>query len=121
MCARHGTTAQRNASNVPARGRIRAGAIPTRRGDRDPMSGDDFATVLFLVFFVAFVAALGMSKRRFKTIRATFAAMFLTFAVLLPSSYHPAPRQPCRLGCWRGRRSEDHTSELQSPMYLVCR
>src|SRR2546422_7064938 len=81
MCARHGTTAQRNASNVPARGRIRAGAIPTRRGDRDPMSGDDFATVLFLVFFVAFVAALGMSKRRFKTIRATFAAMFLTFAV----------------------------------------
>src|SRR5437879_10863040 len=25
--------------------------------------------------------------------------------------------------CWRGlpRRSEEHTSELQSPMYLVCR
>src|SRR5437763_12345287 len=22
---------------------------------------------------------------------------------------------------WRSRRSEEHTSELQSPMYLVCR
>src|SRR5436189_3001350 len=30
-----------------------------------------------------------------------------------------------RWRCWRGngwrRRSEEHTSELQSPMYLVCR
>src|SRR5436189_1082954 len=27
------------------------------------------------------------------------------------------------LGCWRivSNRSEEHTSELQSPMYLVCR
>src|ERR1017187_10942973 len=24
-------------------------------------------------------------------------------------------------GPWRRRRSEEHTSELQSPMYLVCR
>src|SRR5947209_11996574 len=23
--------------------------------------------------------------------------------------------------CWRGRRSEEHTSELQSRQYLVCR
>src|SRR5437879_9825261 len=26
-----------------------------------------------------------------------------------------------RVGCPRDRRSEEHTSELQSPMYLVCR
>src|SRR5437762_10535672 len=25
----------------------------------------------------------------------------------------------CHQGCWQ--RSEEHTSELQSPMYLVCR
>src|SRR5208337_5387414 len=28
-------------------------------------------------------------------------------------------RRPC--GCRRRTRSEEHTSELQSPMYLVCR
>src|SRR6266487_7164357 len=28
----------------------------------------------------------------------------------------PAPRD-----CWRGPRSEEHTSELQSPVHLVCR
>src|SRR5436189_3213832 len=32
---------------------------------------------------------------------------------------------PCRVdvkeGCGPGVRSEEHTSELQSPMYLVCR
>src|SRR5438876_7199991 len=34
----------------------------------------------------------------------------------------PAPR--CRRGNWRGGRkprSEEHTSELQSPVHLVCR
>src|SRR5437764_6962156 len=25
------------------------------------------------------------------------------------------------IACWRASRSEEHTSELQSPMYLVCR
>src|ERR1017187_10712571 len=30
----------------------------------------------------------------------------------------PMPVTPCT-GCWC--RSEEHTSELQSPMYLVCR
>lgn len=42
------------------------------------MTGDAFAAILFLVFLVAFVAALGMSKRRFKTIGVTLVAMFLT-------------------------------------------
>src|SRR5208337_3072943 len=27
----------------------------------------------------------------------------------------------CRACCWPLARSEEHTSELQSPMYLVCR
>src|SRR5437762_11491680 len=29
------------------------------------------------------------------------------------------PSRPCR--AWDSARSEEHTSELQSPMYLVCR
>src|SRR5437879_11237674 len=39
------------------------------------------------------------------------------------SSARKRPRAPCgRPGGARGRlRSEEHTSELQSPMYLVCR
>src|SRR5256885_11121780 len=33
---------------------------------------------------------------------------------------HPRPR-PCRPGAGAGARSEEHTSELQSPCNLVCR
>src|SRR2546422_7395621 len=28
---------------------------------------------------------------------------------------------PATSGCWRGCRSEEHTSELQSRLHLVCR
>src|SRR5437879_9209950 len=40
--------------------------------------------------------------------------------------FHPAssclpPLAPLFPYCWRQLRSEEHTSELQSPMYLVCR
>src|SRR5437763_10452279 len=31
------------------------------------------------------------------------------------------PQRRMLLSARRGRRSEEHTSELQSPMYLVCR
>src|SRR2546429_6069184 len=30
-------------------------------------------------------------------------------------------RQPLRQGSWFGQRSEEHTSELQSRLHLVCR
>src|SRR5437879_11194979 len=33
----------------------------------------------------------------------------------------PTPRSPATKAPPRPRRSEEHTSELQSPMYLVCR
>src|SRR6266487_4729508 len=40
----------------------------------------------------------------------------------------PRPRRRSARGCWRrdastpsGPRSEEHTSELQSPVHLVCR
>src|SRR5437762_5343524 len=36
-----------------------------------------------------------------------------------PSSQSLRQRNPCRR--WPSSRSEEHTSELQSPMYLVCR
>src|SRR6202011_6389721 len=43
----------------------------------------------------------------------------------LPICLRRAPPRPwrTRCGCTSGRhpRSEEHTSELQSPMYLVCR
>src|SRR5690348_17647117 len=31
------------------------------------------------------------------------------------------PREPWRTRCRASRRSEEHTSELQSPVHLVCR
>src|SRR5215210_8560605 len=37
-----------------------------------------------------------------------------------PRARHPRPRGSARPSP-RGPRSEEHTSELQSPMYLVCR
>src|ERR1017187_6705194 len=40
---------------------------------------------------------------------------------VLAGSLRPAGRIPLRLDHVRGDRSEEHTSELQSPMYLVCR
>src|SRR5256885_3147540 len=36
------------------------------------------------------------------------------------SSVRP-PSPPCSRGCSSGTRSEEHTSELQSPCNLVCR
>src|SRR5437764_14260304 len=42
---------------------------------------------------------------------------------ILPSApgAAPPPRCPCRRPSSGRPRSEEHTSELQSPMYLVCR
>src|SRR5437879_9043197 len=44
-------------------------------------------------------------------------------AVLWEAASSPVPRvgPPARLLSPRKTRSEEHTSELQSPMYLVCR
>src|SRR5437879_7934524 len=39
-----------------------------------------------------------------------------------PAVSREQPAYPCRAGHWgEYPRSEEHTSELQSPMYLVCR
>src|SRR5437762_12051169 len=38
-----------------------------------------------------------------------------------PSALFRSPRAARRAPPARGERSEEHTSELQSPMYLVCR
>src|SRR3712207_8409856 len=41
-----------------------------------------------------------------------------------PGRYRPGPAVRCRRACrprLRGSRSEEHTSELQSRQYLVCR
>src|SRR2546422_8388357 len=53
-----------------------------------------------------------------------------TFACLCPphqacenaDDRHVAPTsQVSQLSCWHSRRSEEHTSELQSRLHLVCR
>src|SRR2546423_9888368 len=38
-----------------------------------------------------------------------------------PSRAQPAPSSPCATACSATTRSEEHTSELQSLAYLVCR
>src|SRR3712207_7269983 len=38
-----------------------------------------------------------------------------------PRRPRAAPPAPCSRACCRARRSEEHTSELQSRQYLVCR
>src|SRR5437762_6236329 len=38
-----------------------------------------------------------------------------------PVGYPPLFQEPQRADVCVGKRSEEHTSELQSPMYLVCR
>src|SRR6266487_6275757 len=48
-------------------------------------------------------------------------AIALLFALLLFGSVRLAARAAPRLQRWEQRRSEEHTSELQSPVHLVCR
>src|SRR5258708_9498901 len=47
-------------------------------------------------------------------------ALRLTFPITLPERwFHPTVIQ--HVFCWKISRSEEHTSELQSPDHLVCR
>src|SRR5437762_5155377 len=50
----------------------------------------------------------------------SFSAAFLPSETSLERSEYHAKRA-CRVLMTGNRRSEEHTSELQSPMYLVCR
>src|SRR5436189_3670890 len=53
-----------------------------------------------------------------------FRSLKKTFACLLASDWALRQHDPPSRMLWRSKaqsRSEEHTSELQSPMYLVCR
>src|SRR3712207_7075005 len=59
------------------------------------------------------------------TSRCTIPKRFRTFRIArmrLPETISPAPSpRSHRQSCFDGERSEEHTSELQSRQYLVCR
>src|SRR5436189_4058316 len=48
-----------------------------------------------------------------------YTTLFRSAASTAPARWTTCRRS--RGGAWSGGRSEEHTSELQSPMYLVCR
>src|SRR5579863_10725380 len=67
----------------------------------------------FLFFFLFFF---------FFNDTATTEIYTLSLHDALPISWYPAtPGRPPLPGCRASRRSEEHTSELQSPVHLVCR
>src|SRR2546426_8013253 len=60
-------------------------------------------------------------------VRMTLASVIIALLTHFPSTSHPSPRKPARntmtgpLTPAGPQRSEEHTSELQSPCNLVCR
>src|SRR6202011_6247398 len=50
-----------------------------------------------------------------------YTTLFRSIAIIIPHSSSCSFRLRCGERWWTGDRSEEHTSELQSPMYLVCR
>src|SRR5437762_12153218 len=72
----------------------------------------------YTTLFRSFVANLGIrgADRRVVGWIASWGVLVLAFTSFL---VRPAP--PALDGMFVQDRSEEHTSELQSPMYLVCR
>src|SRR6266545_5671330 len=76
------------------------------------LCADDYFFSLFFVFFL-------MIRRPPRSTLFPYTTLFRS----APSRYrdgHPASHRPYA-GCLAGCRSEEHTSELQSLAYLVCR
>src|SRR6266853_4855414 len=57
----------------------------------------------------------------FLMIRRPPRSTLFPYTTLFRSARPGRPRRRPRHRCWRGRRSEEHTSELQSQSNLVCR
>src|SRR6266545_7594965 len=69
---------------------------------------------LFLFFFFFFL----MIRRPPRSTLFPYTTLFRSSAC---RNAPPRRWPPCRRTCPTGRRSEEHTSELQSLAYLVCR
>src|SRR5436189_5272058 len=79
--------------------------------------------LMFTLFFVGFLLFYILSIFFFfLMIRRPPRSTLFPYTTLFRSRCRPAPTAAgsTRRGC-PARRSEEHTSELQSPMYLVCR
>src|SRR5208337_5395660 len=81
------------------------------------------ASLLFLLHFSLFVSILRFFF--FLMIRRPPRSTLFPYTTLFRSGQEPSPRSTPPTASADPRRtpprSEEHTSELQSPMYLVCR
>src|SRR6266487_5690174 len=67
------------------------------------------------------VLPLSSSFFFFLMIRRPPRSTLFPYTTLFRSPGRPASPSTCWRACSRTRRSEEHTSELQSPVHLVCR
>src|SRR5437879_12417244 len=75
-----------------------------------------FVSLLFLLFCVVFFLMIRRPPR------STLFPYTTLFRSCRSRTRHSPPSSSCsRRSVSRRTRSEEHTSELQSPMYLVCR
>src|SRR5437762_5580499 len=96
------------------------GCTAGMRSSPKPVRGPDTSRRMSLQMLDTSIAAVRMplAMRTNGAIDCIAAKRF--FAGLIGSPYHSARYAQTRSrNC--GSRSEEHTSELQSPMYLVCR
>src|SRR5574341_1999147 len=73
---------------------------------------------LVMVFFVSSLFFFLMIRRPPRSTLFPYTTLFRSPARCWPP---PCTREPSRGRIWHARRSEEHTSELQSPTNLVCR
>src|SRR5437764_15296912 len=87
------------------------------------ITSTDFIPVFFFLFvsFYSFFFFFLMIRRPPRSTLFPYTTLFRSSS-RRPIGPGPSRRSTCRAAGWRWRwRSEEHTSELQSPMYLVCR
>src|SRR5437763_3297750 len=84
------------------------------------------ANVIVVTYFIDIPAPRSFPTRRSSDLGWYCGpAVFKALAPVLPDRVQAFTGLPMGMGAYGvdagGRRSEEHTSELQSPMYLVCR
>src|SRR5437764_7576998 len=96
-----------------------AGALERRLYGPDRAAGTRFATLAVGLPVLAAVAAQWATRRR--PVARTVLVAGTTWAVLGGTSLRREATAMAQTLDAGDTRSEEHTSELQSPMYLVCR
>src|SRR5438552_17637318 len=79
--------------------------------------------LIFLSFIICFVLSIIflMTQPRTKSTLFPYTTLFRSGPTTSSARRSSCEHLDSQCVCWENRRSEEHTSELQSPDHLVCR